>query len=158
MLQIFLPFAEVAVAALIVSLVIHEDPLVDARAFWLTRPIPRGQLFLAKLITIALVIFAPALAALAVLLAWYHVPPVYMMRAGFEVVLWLALPLLLLTVAATFTSTLPRYLMLLVGVIVAGPDRPRPDGDVPARRRCACSSRGCRASPIPRESSPSRPS
>ena len=92
MLQIFLPFAEVAVAVLIVSLVIHEDPLVDARAFWLTRPIPRGQLFLAKLITIALVILAPALAALGVLLAWYHVPPVYMMRAGFEVVLWLALP------------------------------------------------------------------
>ena len=46
--MLFLPFAEVAVAALIVSIVIHEDPLVDARAFWLTRPIPRGQLFVAS--------------------------------------------------------------------------------------------------------------
>jgi hypothetical protein len=120
LLQNFLPFAEVAVAALIVSLVIHEDPLVDARAFWLTRPIPRGQLFLAKLIGIALTILAPALAALAVVLAWYHVPPVYMMRAGFEVMLWLAFPLLLLTAAATLTSTLARYVMLLVGVLICG--------------------------------------
>jgi hypothetical protein len=119
MWQLYLPLAEVAVAVLLVSLVIHEDPLVDTRAFWLTRPIRRGQLFLAKLITIALAILAPALVALGVLLAWYHVPPVYMMRAGFELVLWLAFPLLLMTAAATFTSTLPRYVMLLVGVIAA---------------------------------------
>jgi hypothetical protein len=120
LLQLFLPFAEVAAAALIVSLVIHEDPLVDTHAFWLTRPIPRGQLFLAKLIAIALIVFAPALTALVVLLAWYHVPPVYIMRAGFEVTLWLAFPLLLLTAAATLTSTLSRFVMLLVGAIVAG--------------------------------------
>ena len=119
MLLTFLPFAEVAIAALIVSLVIHQDPLVDARAFWLTRPIPRGQLFLAKLTTIALVIFVPALAALAVLLAWYHVPPVYVMRAGLEVVLWLAVPVLFLMAAATLTSTLSRYLLLLFGVMMA---------------------------------------
>jgi hypothetical protein len=118
MLLYFLPFAEVAVVALIVSMVIHEDPLVDARAFWLTRPIPRGQLFAAKLITIAVVIFTPALVALAVLLAWYDVPPVYMMRAGLEVVLWLAVPLLILTVSATLTPALARYLLLLFGVIV----------------------------------------
>jgi hypothetical protein len=118
MLKSFLPFAEVAIAALIVSLVIHEDPLVDTRAFWLTRPISRSQLFLAKLGAIAIIIFAPALAAFGVLLAWYHVPPVYMMRAGFEVVLWLAVPLLILTATATLTSTLSRYLMLLVGMIV----------------------------------------
>jgi hypothetical protein len=116
-LQQMLPFAEVVIAALIVSLVIHEDPLVDARAFWLTRPIPRGQLFLAKLTTIAMVIVTPALVALAVLLAWYHVPPLYMVRAGFEVVLWLAFPLLLLAAAAAFTSTVSRYLALLVGVL-----------------------------------------
>jgi hypothetical protein len=117
-LQQLLPFAEVVIAALIVSLVIHEDPLVDARAFWLTRPIPRGQLFLAKLTTIAIVILTPALVALAVLLAWYHVPPLHMMRAGFEIVLWMAFPLLLLTAAATLTSTLSRYLLLLFGVII----------------------------------------
>ncbi len=114
----FLPFAEVLTIVLIVSLVIHEDPLVDARAFWLTRPIPRGQLFLSKLTTIAIVVFTPGLVALGILLAWYHVPPVYMMRAGFEVVLWLAFPLLFLTAAATLTSTLTRYLMLLFGVVV----------------------------------------
>jgi hypothetical protein len=114
----FLPFAEIVIVALIVSLVIHEDSLVDARAFWLTRPIPRGQLFFAKLTTIAVVIFAPALSALAILLAWYHVPPVYMMRAGFEVVLWLAFPLVFLIAAATLTSNLSRYLLLLFGSIL----------------------------------------
>jgi hypothetical protein len=119
MLLTLLPFAEVAIGTLLVSLVIHEDPLVDTRAFWLTRPIPRGRLFIAKLTTIALVIFTPALAALAILLAWYHVPPVYMMRAGLELVLWLAVPVLFLTAAATLTSTLSRYLLLLFGVMVA---------------------------------------
>jgi hypothetical protein len=119
MMRNVLPFAEILIVALIVSLVVHEDPLVDARAFWLTRPVPRGQLFLAKLTTIAVVVFTPALVALGVLLASYHVPAVYMMRAGFELVLWLAFPLLFLTVAATLTSTLTRYLLLLFGAVVA---------------------------------------
>lgn len=119
MLPYLLPFAEVAIVLLIVSMVIHEDPLVDARAFWLTRPIPRGQLFAAKLVTIAVVIITPALTALAILLAWYHVPPFYIMLAGIELVLWLAVPLLLLTAAATFTSTLSRYLLLLFAAFVA---------------------------------------
>jgi hypothetical protein len=56
--------------------------------------------------------------ALGILLAWYQVPPVYIMRAGFEVVLWLVFPLLFLTVAATLTSTPTRYLILLFGVVV----------------------------------------
>jgi hypothetical protein len=119
MMRTFLPFAEILTVALIVSLVVHEDPLVDTRAFWLTRPIPRGQLFLAKLTTIAVVIFTPVLVALGILLAWYHVPAVYMMRVAFEVVLWLAFPLLFLTVAATLTSTQMRYLMLLFGAVAA---------------------------------------
>jgi hypothetical protein len=114
----FLPFAELMTIVLIVSLVIHEDPLVDARAFWLTRAIPRGPLFVSKLTTIALVIFTPAFVALVMLLAWYHVPPLYMMRAGLEVVFWLALPLLFLTAAATLTSSPPRYLLLLFGLVV----------------------------------------
>jgi hypothetical protein len=115
-----LPFAEVAVAALIVSMIVHEDPLVDTHAFWLTRPIPRAQLFLAKLTAVAITIFAPALAALFVLMAWYHVPPLYMMRAGFEVVLWLSLPLLILTLAATFTSSLVPFIALLVCAFIGG--------------------------------------
>lgn len=114
----FLPFAEVMAIVLVVALVVHEDPLVDARAFWLTRPVSRGALFASKLTTIAIVIFTPGLLALGLVLAWYHVPPVYMMRAGFEVVCWLALPLLLLTAAATLTPSPSRYLVLLFGLIV----------------------------------------
>lgn len=114
----FLPFAEVMAIVQIVALVVHEDPLVDTRAFWLTRPIARGALFVSKLTTIALVIFTPSLLALGMVLAWYHVPPVYMMRAGFEVVGWLALPLLCLTAAATLTPSPSRYLVLLFGLLV----------------------------------------
>ena len=91
---------------------------------------------------------------LVVLLAWYHVPPLYMIRAGFEVVLWLAFPLLLMTLAATLTATLPRYVILLVCVLVSGlallgltETFRSPEVRV--------SSPGSRASPIPRRSSPS---
>ena len=119
-LQNFLPFAEVAVAALIVSLIVHEDPLVDARAFWLTRPIPRQSALSRQAARGCPRHLHARVAALVVLLAWHHVPPLYMMRAAFEVVLWLTLPVLLLTIAATFTSSLPRYVTVLVGAIAGG--------------------------------------
>jgi hypothetical protein len=95
-----LPFAELGAATLLVPMLIQLDPLVDARAFWLTRPIPRGQLFAAKLIVIGIVVFTPALSALGIQMAWHGVPPLDMLRAGFELVLWFAFPLLLLVAIA----------------------------------------------------------
>ncbi len=55
------PLAQVVLVALLVPLLLHEDPLVDARAFWLTRPISRRTLLAAKAVFLTLVVVLPAL-------------------------------------------------------------------------------------------------
>jgi hypothetical protein len=46
-----------------IPLLVHDEPLVDSTAFWLTRPLSAGTILLTKTLFIALLIVLPALAA-----------------------------------------------------------------------------------------------
>ena len=61
--HVALPALGLAGLALLVSRVVHEDPLPGTTQDWLTRPIPRAQLMIAKLITVKLGGVAPILVA-----------------------------------------------------------------------------------------------
>lgn len=113
-----LPFIELAVIVVIVSMVIHADPVLDPRAFWVTRPIPRSQIFAAKLIVIFAVVLLPVLAVFGILLTAYDVPLAYIRIASVEIVLSTVVPLLWLIVAAALTASLTRLVMLMAGVFV----------------------------------------
>lgn len=128
-----LPYIELVVVLSIVSMVIHADPVLDSRAFWVTRPIPRGQIFAAKLIVVFAVVLLPALAAFGILYAGYDVPLADMPRAGLDIVLTSASQLLILTVGAALTPSLTRFVTLMAGafvtVAIASLVRPGSDRD-----------------------------
>ena len=53
------PLMRTLLFVLLVPMVVHEDPLVDSRAFWLTRPIGGRRLFLGKLAFVVLLLVLP---------------------------------------------------------------------------------------------------
>ncbi len=102
-----------------VSLIVHEEPLVGARAFWMSRPIRPAALFAAKAAFVFVFLaLPPALCQLAVLLRFKA--PLEQVGAGlFEVTLvWMAL-LSAGFAVATLTPSTPAYVLTLLGVWVA---------------------------------------
>ena len=104
---------------LLVSWLVHDDPLVGADAFSLTRPIPRTALMAEKLIFAAIfLVAAPALgeaAAVAVVTRMPSdsarvLPPLLFEQAG-----WVAV----LLAVATLTPSLTRLLLTLAGCVIA---------------------------------------
>jgi hypothetical protein len=57
------PLVRTLLFVLLVPMVVHEDTLVDSRAFWLTRPIGGRKLLLGKLVFVVLVLVLPGIAA-----------------------------------------------------------------------------------------------
>lgn len=52
-------FVEVLATLIAVSVVVHRDPVVGRRAFWLTRPIPSRTLLLAKALVLSPLVIVP---------------------------------------------------------------------------------------------------
>lgn len=104
---------------LLISRVVHAEPLVGDRQFWITRPYEWKKLLAAKLLFVAAYVYAPFLAMECVLLA----------RAGFAPAHWIAglllnlamvsavlvLPLL---AAATVTSNFGKMALIAIGVLL----------------------------------------
>jgi hypothetical protein len=61
---------EVAAMVVAVATVVHRDPLVGRRAFWLTRPIPPRTLLLAKALVLSPLVIVPLLLNAARLMAY----------------------------------------------------------------------------------------
>ena len=61
---------EVAATVVAVATVVHRDPLVGRRAFWLTRPIPPRTLLLAKALVFSPLVLVPLLLNAARLMAY----------------------------------------------------------------------------------------
>jgi ABC-type transport system involved in multi-copper enzyme maturation permease subunit len=105
--------------ALLVSWLVHDEPLVGADAFWLTRPIDRSRLLAAKMIFAALLLVGvpavgQAMTAAAIGGGWHdalRTAP----RAAFGQALWV-LPLLAL---AVLTPTIMRFLVVIVASVAA---------------------------------------
>ena len=52
-------FLELLAVATVITLVVHQDPIPGVRQDWLVRPIPRRDLFLAKLLFVVVVVQGP---------------------------------------------------------------------------------------------------
>ena len=106
--------------AFVVIGAIHADPPVGTTALWLTRPIGRGQLLLAKLLLAAVAIVVPAVEQwVAVALA--GAPPGDAARAFAEALFFQALIILPLSTLAAITADTGRYALALVASLVVVP-------------------------------------
>jgi hypothetical protein len=110
---------ELLMWGLLVSWIIHDEPLVGSDAFWLTRPIERGALMTAKLVLAGVVLLFVPLAGKLVAIVWFGASPHDVVLAAptvlFDQALWVSL---LLAVAAV-TPSLARFVLTVAGGIAA---------------------------------------
>ena len=110
-------FIQILLLALIVSGLVHDDPLVGPDAFWLTRPIGRFALLSAKLLFAAVVlVLVPMIGesiAVAAISGDLRLALLAAAAYGFSQTLWVSLLLAL----AAVTPSLMRFLMTLVGSV-----------------------------------------
>jgi hypothetical protein len=105
--------------AFLVSRLVHDEPLVGRDAFWITRPIAPGALMAAKLVFAALFfLFVPLIGGVTIAAAFgtgagdiARTIPVFALNQ-------VVLVMLLMTLAAV-TPSLTRYVLAIVGAIVA---------------------------------------
>jgi hypothetical protein len=111
--------AEVLVFYFAVSLVVHGDPLVGSRAFWLTRPIAPRSMFAAKLLVLIVLLVLIPVVLNAGRLATYGAPAGAVAAASAQVALsrltWVTLAWL---VAAVTASTV-AFFLVFAGAIAA---------------------------------------
>jgi hypothetical protein len=109
---------EVVATIVAISAVVHSDPLVGARAFWLTRPIPPRTLLAAKALALSPLVVVP-LALNAVRLALYDAGAGSVIASSVQVALsyggWIAAAWLI----ASATPSTRAFMLALVGILFA---------------------------------------
>jgi len=114
-----LAVADVLLLVLLVSRLIHDEPLVGADAFWLTRPIRPTMLMITKLVFAAIfLVAAPIVVQSAAAAAVAHdARSILAMIPALLVgqLLWVAV----LVTVASLTATTTRFLLTLVAVVAA---------------------------------------
>jgi hypothetical protein len=117
LLDALLLIVRLLLRVLLAALVVQTHPLVGSDAFWLTRPIPPLLLLRAKAIVILVFLVVAPVAAEAVLMVVYGVPPGQIVRVATESALFLAMWTALLATAAALTPTFARFVLLCGGVL-----------------------------------------
>jgi hypothetical protein len=110
---------QLVMLCLIVSWIVHEDPVADREAFWLTRPIDPTRLATAKLTVAAVALVLLPAAGEIVTMAIFRVGVYDMTRAMPVILLNQIAWVLVLAAAATLTPSLTRYLLLVVAAAAA---------------------------------------
>src|SRR5207247_1607478 len=118
-LSALLPLTDVLFLALLISRLVHDEPLVWRDAFWMTRPIAPDALMAAKLWFALCFFLVVPLAGDAVVAAAFgtgaadiaRTIPVFLVNQGIRVMLLMAL--------AAVTPSLVRYVLAVVGVAAA---------------------------------------
>ena len=103
--------------ALLVSRLVHDEPLVGLDAFWITRPIASGALMRAKLVFAALLLLVVPLGGSVIVAAAFgtdaagiaRTVPVFALNQCILVVVLMAL--------AAVTPSLTRYILAMLGVV-----------------------------------------
>lgn len=103
------PALQYLLLIVLIPLVIQQDPLVDARAFWLTRPISRRTLLAGKALFLGLVIVLPVVIGEAVVVACSGLSSRLVWLAIPEVFLEVAARTCVIAVLAAFTSSFARF-------------------------------------------------
>jgi hypothetical protein len=118
-LSALLSLMSVLLLALLVSRLVHDEPLVGRDAFWITRPIAPGALMAAKLVFAALFFLVVPLAGSVIVAAAFgtgagdiaRTIPVFALNQFILVTLLMAL--------AAVTPSLTSYALAIMGVIAA---------------------------------------
>ena len=113
-----LAFAHVVVVILGVALIVQTDVVIGTTAFWLTRPIARTTMLRAKLLSSFVIIVLPALVIEAILMAAYGISAIVIVHALLQRA-WLMFGcILLITLGAAATRTLPQLFLLTIAALV----------------------------------------
>jgi hypothetical protein len=110
---------QLVMLCLIVSWIVHEDPVVDREALWLTRPIDPTRLTAAKLTMAGVVLILLPFVGELVTMGIFRVSAYDMARATPVIVLNQMVWVLVLTSAATLTPSLTRYVLVIVAAAAA---------------------------------------
>jgi hypothetical protein len=113
------PLAQMVLVALLVPLLLHEDPLVDARAFWLTRPISRRTLLAAKAVFLALVVVLPALVGELLAMVCNGLSARQLLCATPEILLAMLSKVCVLGALAALTRNFGQFAIALVSYLFA---------------------------------------
>ena len=105
--------------ALLVSGLVHEEPLVGADAFWLTRPIGRHALMGAKLLSAAAILVGVPLIGDLIAMSMFHAGARDLVRAAPALVSSQAGWVLILMAVAVLTPSLIRFLIVITAGIAA---------------------------------------
>jgi hypothetical protein len=104
---------------LLVSRVVHAEPLVGDRQFWLTRPYEWKKLLAAKMLFVAAYLYLPFLLMQCILLARAGFAPVHWIPALlFNLLLVSAVIVLPLTATAAISSNFGRMALIVVGALL----------------------------------------
>lgn len=118
-LSVLLSLMYLLLLALLVSRLVHDEPLVGRDAFWLTRPIAPGALMAAKLVFATLFFIALPLAGTVIVPAVFGTGAGDIARTIPVVALNQVILVTLLMALAAVTPSLTRYVLAMVGVIAA---------------------------------------
>jgi len=111
----------VGLPAVLLALMIHQDPLGDARSFWLTRPISRRTLLAGKVFFAGLIVMLPVLLHHLLVLTYEGWSTRLLLLAAPEAFIKVLAITCLVAVLAAFTSKVTTFLIVgiccLVGAI-----------------------------------------
>ena len=114
-----LTVAEILMTGLLASSLVHDEPLIGADAFWLTRPIDRRSLMAAKLaLAGALLVLTPLVREMVTMRA-YGAEAHDIVLAAPGVMFIPTLAALLLLALAVLTPSLARFVLTIVGIAVS---------------------------------------
>jgi hypothetical protein len=104
---------------LMLTRLVHDEPLVGERQFWVTRPYRWQKLLTAKLLFLSVFLYLPILIAHSLLLrvAGFH-PGSYLPGLFFNLLLITLILLVPIMVIATVTSSFAKAVLALLGIIV----------------------------------------
>jgi hypothetical protein len=118
-LSVLLSVMYLLLLALLVSRLVHDEPLVGRDAFWITRPIAPGALMAAKLVFATLFFIVVPLAGGVIVAAAFGTGPGDIARTIPVFALNQFILVTLLIALAAVTPSLTRYALAIVGVIAA---------------------------------------
>ncbi|MDD5676378.1 MAG: hypothetical protein PHW60_00120 [Kiritimatiellae bacterium] len=113
------PILQFVLLLVLIPLVIHQDPTVDARAFWLTRPISRKTLLVSKLGFMGLIVILPVLLGEIIVLACNGIAGRNLLLAVPEILLIVLCRLSIIGVLAMLTANFARFAIAVVSYFVA---------------------------------------
>jgi hypothetical protein len=114
-----LSLVSVLLLALLLSRLVHEDPLVGGDTFWITRPIAPGALMTAKLVFAALFFIVVPMVGGVIAASAFRTSGRDLVRILPVLALDQSILVALLMAIAAMTPSLVRYALAIVGLIVA---------------------------------------